>query len=233
MGTGCKECFYRSRRTSPKKTFDATGRKGASRKSPRRTTRGGSPFDIGPRRPNPILRKDLRQLIASGIFEYFNIPYEVAKTGYPEDIDCRWTGGVVRILPQCTVGQIIHEIAHFLVSPESSRFEDDTFNLSRQGWRYAGPEELQTLLLAYLIMKQLGFYDQIGDDSIDRLEYLLDVIDGRRYLRSDPKENRKLRRAFNRLGKLGLLDTPYTRDFAPLLDTQLRLLSRGKLERFV
>lgn len=58
-GTGCRECHLRSRRSSsPKKAFDATGRKGSSRKSPRRTTRGGSPFDIGPRRPNPKRRKN-------------------------------------------------------------------------------------------------------------------------------------------------------------------------------
>jgi len=36
--------------------FDPTGRKGSSKKSPRRSTRGGSPFDIGPKRPGNLRR---------------------------------------------------------------------------------------------------------------------------------------------------------------------------------
>lgn len=53
-GSGCPECYklHREQRKKLKK-FDPTGRKGFSRKSPRRSTRGGSSFDIGPRRPNP------------------------------------------------------------------------------------------------------------------------------------------------------------------------------------
>jgi hypothetical protein len=38
-------------RKVPKRRFDGTGRKGSSSKSPRRSARGGSSFDIGPRRP--------------------------------------------------------------------------------------------------------------------------------------------------------------------------------------
>lgn len=49
----CEDCSREQRSTKRLKKFDPTGRKGSSSKSTRRSRRGGSSFDIGPKRPNP------------------------------------------------------------------------------------------------------------------------------------------------------------------------------------
>lgn len=173
------------------------------------------------------LRKSLKQLLDSGIFEYFNIPYEVVKPSLLGIHDCEWSGGVIRISPRCTPGGITHEIAHFLVAPERYRFGDSGFYLLDE--KRADSEENQTLLLAYLIMKHLWLYG--GEPKLDySLEDQLGLSLSE--IKAPKSLCKRLRRDYNKLKHKGLLDTPYTRDFAPLLDAQLRLLSRGKLERF-
>lgn len=60
MGVSEEQSQIRGHGQTKIKKFDPTGRKGSSRRSPRRSTRGGSSFDIGPRKPrryNPRNRK--------------------------------------------------------------------------------------------------------------------------------------------------------------------------------
>lgn len=186
------------------------------------------------------MKQSVKSLLDSGLLDYFGIPYEVVKLPaapiYLDDEQdrpgewCTWNGGVLGITKVCDPVQLIHEASHFLVAIERFRFGNRDFYLLSNTRPPAAivREEIETSLLGYVIAKQLGFRHS------SFLEYFEDLLPSVVYdfLNISSEDYRIMKRAFDRLKRRGLLDTPYTDKVAPLLEQQIKAVSKRKLKDF-